>query len=217
MDGTFYVSPHHFVQLYSIHAMKYGQMFPLVYSFLPNKQEVTYRRMFNQLQDSMQTRGILLPDNLICQMDFETAAMNAARSILLADIRGCYFHFGQAIWRKAVEHGLKIPYSNPDDTRVARLVRRAGVLPLIPLDQMDNCWIRAMEDAPTEVPGVQGFMNYVTETWVEDINPRFSRDIWNHFDNNGPRTTNHLEGWHRGLNLEMARAHPNIFEAIQVN
>ncbi len=56
---------------------------------------------------------------------------------------------------------------------------------------------------------VTPFTDYVTEQWVEG-----DKDIWNHFTTEGPRTTNHLEGWHNKLKV-VRHAHPNIFSIIQ--
>lgn len=47
-------------------------------------------------------------------------------------------------------------------------------------------------------------------------NARFPRLIWNHYDNQGPRTTNHVEGWHNALNLASKIAHPNIWNFIRL-
>ena len=37
VDGTFETCPHLFYQIFSIHIIKYGQTFPMVYALLPNK------------------------------------------------------------------------------------------------------------------------------------------------------------------------------------
>jgi hypothetical protein len=50
----------------------------------------------------------------------------------------------------------------------------------------------------------------VTETWVEGNEFTFM----NHFDNDGPRTTNNVEGWHSKLNKVCDHAHPNIFAMV---
>lgn len=49
---------------------------------------------------------------------------------------------------------------------------------------------------------------------MDDITPRFSRHIWNHWNNVDRRTTNDLEGWLYALNKAADRTHPNIFEFI---
>lgn len=44
-------------------------------------------------------------------------------------------------------------------------------------------------------PNILKFCDYVTEQRVESE----GREVWNHFDTEGCRTTNHLEGWHGKL------------------
>jgi hypothetical protein len=37
------------------------------------------------------------------------------------------------------------------------------------------------------------FRQYYERQWL--ANPELPVAVWNHFDNDGPRTTNHAEGW----------------------
>ncbi|CAG2244517.1 unnamed protein product [Mytilus edulis] len=57
---------------------------------------------------------------------------------------------------------------------------------------------------------VTSFNDYVTEQWVDREPER-----WNHFSTVGPRTTNHLEGWHHKLNNQLNKDHSNLFLIIQ--
>ena len=70
-------------------------------------------------------------------------------------------------------------------------MRRAAVLPLIPAQQVDNVWLNALVDNDNNSIQTTKFKDYVTETWVEDSIPG-----WNQIDNDGTRTTNHIEGCH---------------------
>ena len=47
---------------------------------------------------------------------------------------------------------------------------------------------------------------------------RTGRQRWDchYFDNEGPRTNNHLEGWHGRLKKHLNHAHPNIFVLIEL-
>jgi len=38
----------------------------------------------------------------------------------------------------------------------------------------------------------------------------FHPDLWSHYDNNGPRTTNAAEGWHNSLNTHFGTPHPSL-------
>lgn len=63
--------------------------------------------------------------------------------------------------------------------------------------------------------GAIAFKNYVYTTWISDT-ARFPKSIWNHYDNSGSRTNNHLEGLHNGLNLDVGKHNPRLFLLIYV-
>uniref|UniRef100_A0A8W8K0R5 MULE transposase domain-containing protein n=1 Tax=Magallana gigas TaxID=29159 RepID=A0A8W8K0R5_MAGGI len=94
---------------------------------------------------------------------------------------------------------------------VRMLVRRAAVLPLIPEHRVEDVWLEALEDNGDDDNDVLRFKDYVTETWVEG-----HLTHWNHYENDGSRTTNVVEGWHHKFNRMCRRPHPNIFMFIQL-
>lgn len=89
-------------------------------------------------------------------------------------------------------------------------IRRAAALPLLRLADVEDNWLNALEEADLDHPGVLRFADYVTEQWVDG-----QRDVWNHFETVGPRTTNHVEGWHSKIN-KLVTHHPNIFRFISL-
>ncbi|MBM5152103.1 hypothetical protein J7907_24405 [Vibrio parahaemolyticus] len=103
--------------------------------------------------------------------------------------------------------GLQTYYKENDD--ITRLVRRAAVLPLVPPTHVEDLWFNALEDrdAADNIPDSTPFTDYVTQFWVES-----NRFVWNHFRAEGPRTTNHLEGWHNKIKKKVRHAHPNIYD-----
>ncbi len=72
MDGTFKTSPAEYYQLYVIHIQKGSFSCPRVFALLPNKQQVTYDRVFVKLKE---LRPLLNPSSLI--IDFEKASYNS--------------------------------------------------------------------------------------------------------------------------------------------
>lgn len=209
-DGTFYSCPGMFTQLYTLHASVHEQMFPLVFCLLPNKSELTYQRMFSLLQEAVRQRIQLELTPETVMLDFEVAARNAVRAAFpQSRLRGCYFHYTQCIWRKTQACGLAIAYRDEED--IKRLVRRAAVLPLVPVHEVEDVWFNALEDIDDDRAAVTRFCDYVTETWVET-----DRTESNHFDNTGARTTNHVEGWHSKMNKICKRSHPNIYVLVQM-
>ena len=57
------------------------------------------------------------------------------------------------------------------------------------------------------------FVEYFGRTW---INGQYRISQWNYYDCHGPRTNNHVEGWHSWLKKIVRESHPNIFEIINV-
>jgi len=78
-----------------------------------------------------------------------------------------------------------------------------------------DVWNLIRNEAPAKNILVKSFLDYAYATWVSD-DSRFNREIWNHFENDSPRTNNHLEGWHSGLNRKFNRARPSIFKFVDV-
>jgi hypothetical protein len=50
-DGTFRVTPEGFDQLYTIHSLYNGQVFPCIYALLHGRTETVYRRLIQHLFD----------------------------------------------------------------------------------------------------------------------------------------------------------------------
>ena len=60
MDGTFSICPLIFYQVFTIHIMKYNQVFPMIYALLPNKQQNSYNRAYMLLKDAALDLGLTL-------------------------------------------------------------------------------------------------------------------------------------------------------------
>ncbi|XP_021363829.1 uncharacterized protein LOC110457057 [Mizuhopecten yessoensis] len=164
-DGTFYTCPTMFHQIYSIHVQIEGIMTPAIYALLPRKIQAIYNRFFTLLQDHMENLQIPFRPTTAF-VDFEVAAHNAIRSVVPGiNIKGCFFHYTQCIWRKAQSTGLQTLYLENDDVKL--LVRQAAVLPLIPLARIEDVWFQTLEDADdADIPHpMLLFIEYVTEQW----------------------------------------------------
>ncbi|XP_071091241.1 uncharacterized protein [Haliotis cracherodii] len=132
-DGTFYVTPRLFYQLYTLHALATNKMVPLVFLLLPDKKKETYDRAFRLVKDAAENRGFqLLPQTI--QMDFEAAANIAALGVFpIATWKGFFIHYTQCLWRKAQQVGLQSAYGyNPE---VKTFVKRCDVLPMVPVEE----------------------------------------------------------------------------------
>ncbi|XP_046561373.1 uncharacterized protein LOC124270381 [Haliotis rubra] len=165
-------------------------MFPVAFALLPNKTKRTYVRLFTLLKDIVVRRlGIELSPEIF-QIDYEAAVISAISEVF--------------------------PDSSPDymnNPAVQAHVRRAAALPLLPLNQVQDAWFEVIEQSP-DGDRVAAFNDYVTSTWVED-DAKFPAHIWNQHENTGPRSNNHLEGFHSGLKKRIPRSHPNIYQFVK--
>lgn len=215
LDGTFKVAPPFFTQMYTVHIKYLDQMIPVVYALLPSKSQEVYLRLFSLITRLCHQRLLPFQPRRV-QTDFEMAAIQAARvSFPMADIKGCFFHFTQAVWRKVQDVGLVVAYK--ESPEIKTFVRRLAVLPLVPLQKIDDVWLDLHGMAPAEVPGVTELCDYMVNTWVDDVRPRFRRELWNHYqtlEQEGTRTNNHLESFHAAFNRSFRTAHPNIFHFV---
>jgi hypothetical protein len=58
MDGTLYVAPDLFTQLYTVHAEYHNHSFPLLYGLLPGKQQVNYERFLRLISAAVGEHNI---------------------------------------------------------------------------------------------------------------------------------------------------------------
>ena len=112
---TFSVTPPFFKQLYTIHGEYLGSIFPMVFCLLPKKSSATYTAVFSIIKDKMESLGLNIEIQTF-RSDFETAAYSSMKSLFpQLSIECCFFHFGQANWRKIAELGLHTKYAEDLD------------------------------------------------------------------------------------------------------
>lgn len=146
--------------------------------------------------------------------DFELAAMNAFRHHFpQAQIKGCLFHWCQALL-KNFEHHLskKIIADNKD---YMDWFHKFCAMALIPVAEISDYFDSILAQIP---PGYsakyQKFTDYFVNTYFEG---NFPQEVWTHFDSVGvPRTNNNLEGYNNKLKKFVGMAHPDIHRSILV-
>lgn len=180
MDGTFWSCPLPFFQLYSIHVDTGSNasqtiISPVVFVLLPNKEQHTYEVMFNLIKQQIPEWH---PARVI--VDFEIGAINAlSKTFPKASIKGCNFHFKQALSKKSREVNIKT-----EDEK--RHVARCGSLAYLPIELVEDGWLAIMEEAPTS-ESITKFNNYFVTTWLDS--KTFPIHLWN-CEGQRHRTTN---------------------------
>lgn len=166
--------------------------------------------MFTYVEEEIQTLGYQLDPQAV-MADFELALVQSLElQFPRAAIQGCFFHFSQCLWRKV--HAVARPRKYKNDPDTQSFIQKTNTLAFVPLSFVCIAWDAIKADAPP-LPEVDDFNTYVESTW---LNGNFLPHTWKYHCHDGPRTNNHLEGWHNRLKRISRIAHPNIFELVEI-
>ena len=185
--------PRLFYQVFTINAFRHGQQFPLVYGLLPSKSRESYNRFFMAVKEEAMDRDVVFAPSEV-MTDYELGLVQSlALSFPGAAIRGCHFHFAQCLWRKVQRIGLVEEYKENPDFR--DFIQRSAALAFVPVNFVRVAWMGVKAQMPDD-PRLMEYADYFDTTWMDG---QFKLPMWNHHANTGPRTNNHIEGWHNRL------------------
>ena len=212
VDGTFKVVRAPFVQLFSIHAfIRQGdnlKQIPLVYFLMSGKSSKDYEAIFTALLRLLPRRNLGVKT---ITLDFEAATWTALRKVLPSvSLRGCLFHWNQAIWRYIQQLGLVNSYMKKNSAY--KFCRRVMAFPFLPAESIYPmfCSLKASVPAGPYV----ALMTYIDQTWMKSS--VWPIESWCVFKRT-VRTNNDCEGWHRRLNnLAPGQAGLNMYFLIQI-
>ncbi|XP_078343061.1 uncharacterized protein LOC144628821 [Oculina patagonica] len=132
--------------------------------------------------------------NLQSLIYFEKALWNCLKEVLPdVTVKGCVFHWTQALWRKIQDLGLQASYQSDDGT--FKYLRKIMALPFLPASEIPAMFTRLKVEATTEP--LQKFVEYVDNTWIQSTT--WPPSCWSVYKKQ-IRTNNDVEGWHNGLN-----------------
>ena len=209
LDGTFKVVKAPFKQLFSFHTFLGNEegnnikQVPLTFVLMSSKKKMDYVVVFQKVKDLVPSLQVL---HLI--LDFESSIWRAARIVFPnARIRGCSFHWSQALWRKVQELGLVVAYNSVD--AVHNYIRMLFALPYLPADHI----IRSFDEiAPVANDQLLPLVDYVRSTWMLG---QWSPEDWCVYKRY-IRTNNDVEGWHNRLNMKAQRGNLQLYLLIQL-
>ncbi|KAL8587321.1 hypothetical protein ACOMHN_045568 [Nucella lapillus] len=146
------------------------------------------------------------------------------------EVRGCFFHLCQSIWRKTQDLWLRVTYTDDEDTRL--YCRMLASLAFLSPEKITGHFEKLQEDMSERDmdPRLGELYDYFEDNYVgrlrrgrrRDANPtrappRFALEFWSVCDRNQvdlPRTNNKLEGWHMGLQSMFDGPNPSIWKFI---
>lgn len=217
-DGKFFTAKSLFLQLYTIHGKFDDIIVPLVYVFLPSKSKEIYREVLfvlKQLRPGMDPRSVMV--------DFETAFLLACKEVFPnVRVKGCYFHFCQAISRRIRESKLKSLYRN--DSELTQAIRKICALVFVPPKDVLSCFqkLKKSKYFRDNMEILSEVIEYMERTWIgtpkrrngEQEAPIFDIEMWNHYSSvidDQPRTNNNVEGFYRRLSSRSLKDNPTFW------
>ena len=128
-------------------------------------------------------------------------------------MKGCLFHYGQALFRKFVDLNLRTALQQDETLRV--WFRSFAAIALLPQRDM----IEATEYLRLNKPllyekEIELFIEYHDKTY--GVNSSFPPIMYNHYRNINPRTINYLEGRHNRWKKISASSHNDVYTCIDM-
>ena len=221
-DGTFKVVPQIFTQLYTIHSYVDGAWTPGVYALLSSKQKEAYIELLSEVVRLICSETNMQPNPTFLLSDFELGFMKAAAEVFpSAEVRGCLFHFGQMIWRRAQKAGLQASLNQPNSTNLRTDLHCIIALAFVPVNDIKTTFDDLVDKIDSKLDSVVAHIHeyYVHGKTVgrKHLDPMFPPEVWNCHERvlkELPRTTNLLEGFHNKLNRLCEASHLNLFSFI---
>ncbi|TKR69529.1 hypothetical protein L596_021674 [Steinernema carpocapsae] len=145
----------------------------------------------------------------------ELPAIQAAQLVFPeSSVVSCYFHYSKVKFngRRSVTPSPTHYDENDDFKRFVRILVGSAQLPPQQCFDIVSHAMRILprfDDDYTQ-ENVRAFVAYFDRFWV----PKMS--IWNQWLNGGPRTTNHVEGWHSQLRYIFTQVHPSLGRFLQI-
>ena len=149
------------------------------------REQIIYETIFEVIKQKCEEFGrAASPRTLIC--DFEIAVVNAAVHIFpTAEIRLCFFHLGQSVYRRIQSEGLQAVYCDPSNQDIKIYTHMLLALAFVPIEDQVAAFEALYEDAPPEQIPV---LIYFDHTYLRGIRargrraavpPRFPPHWWN--------------------------------------
>ena len=184
--------------MFTIQACVKGKVLPMVYALIPNKQQVSYMKLFTMLKEYLNP-----PDSF--SWDFEKGLLNTIKlNFENCKVLGCWFHLSQNLWKHVQSYGLVEKYSS--DKEFYKAFQRLKALPFVPCVDVVYAFKVIKCNSPVEFNLMLEYFEtyYIGKLKINSKSvreePMFAIEIWNVYERiekDLPRTNNNLEAWHK--------------------
>ena len=215
VDGTFSIVKDPFHQLFSVHVfIRSGtctKQIPVAFVIMSRRKQEDYEEVFKALLE-------LVPQVRVKKvvLDFERAVWTTLRKMMSRNqfpkvtIKGCFFHFAQAVYRRIGLIGLAAQYKHCMGTK--DICRQMMALAFLPAEYVPMLFSVLKERCfASGIANLKKFALYMEKNW---INGWFTPADWVRFCEL-VRTNNHTEGWHRSLNAKFKRKNVTFYMLVK--
>lgn len=199
-DGTFKTAPSNFEQIFTIQCRLRQLHLPMIFCFMKHKNESSYNKIFEWLQTK--NENIIKAEKSII-LDFELASYNAlCKYFVNSKLYGCNFHLGQIVWRRV--QALKFSSDVMSIHSIKLQVKMILALSFVTPEKVGG-YSKKLEAYIIEEgnENVLDLFKWFKNEFITNSRRNKKIEFWNiktRTEENIPRTTNSLEGYHRHLN-----------------
>ena len=205
IDG-YHKVPKGFYQLLTFYIYNESISFygPIIYCLINSKDSECYNMIFFEIKNllhflSKQSSNEYLLTLLTLMTDFEQALINTAKvHFENTRLKGCYFHWLQALWRWAIKNKLK---NKENSHRTQEIINALSSLcflkPNLVRQAFESIKIYYLNNVHYKI--YKEAFNYFYSTWIDGI---FDISLWNYCEIDGvnfeyiDKTNNCVESFH---------------------
>lgn len=213
VDATFSIVPTMgFYQLLFFQVEWRGVSLPVIGALMTSKSQPLYSAVFKKIKELIGLTCEFKPADLMS--DFERGLQNALRETWPdSKVRGCRFHFGQAVIKKIRKLHLANEYrDNPD---VRGWLKKSLGLCMLPAENIQEEWNRhcllLVQFSGETKKNLLKFRKYIDSYWIAKVGPEtFSVFGLDH------KTNNNAEQLHSRLKKNFKSAHPGFWKFLSL-
>lgn len=220
-DGTYDTWPKQYYQLYTVFAKVRAShhLIPCIFSLLPSKTTEVYEVLLKEILKL--TKGALPK---VFMIDFELGMLKALNNVFVGvEVKGCYFHWKQAIFRKMQKSNILNAYNT--NAQFQEGVKKLYALVCVPEGYVAEVFssITIWFQEHCNIPEATSLLQYFEKTWTGKCSrgrvvkdPILPPKLWNHFKgilDGEILTNNSVECWNREWKNSLPRK-PSVWDVL---